>query len=136
MKKNLALILTAIMLIFGVLFFFVNGNPSAGRSNLMTVEDKKIGDGVVAKAGDTVEVNYVGTFEDGKEFDSNNSFKFTLGIGEVIKGWDNGVEGMKAGGIRKLTIPSDLAYGARGVPGVIPGGATLIFNVELLAINP
>lgn len=106
----------------------------------MKVEILKEGTGAVAKNGDTVSVNYVGTLIDGKKFDSsydrNQAFSFNLGAGQVIKGWDLGVEGMKIGEKRRLTIPADLGYGAAGTPGgPIPPNATLIFEVELLGIN-
>lgn len=107
-------------------------------TNLKT-EDLKIGDGTEAVSGKRVTVNYRGTLEDGTEFDSsysrNQPFSFNLGQGEVIQGWDLGVKGMKIGGKRKLTIPPELGYGDGGVPGVIPGGATLIFEVELLDVE-
>lgn len=102
-------------------------------------EDLKVGDGAEAKAGDSVTVNYVGTLTDGTKFDSsydrNQPFTFRLGAGEVIQGWDQGVEGMKVGGKRKLTIPSELGYGERGAGADIPPNATLIFEVELLSVD-
>jgi len=102
-------------------------------------EDLKVGDGAEAKAGKVVEVHYTGWLaSNGKKFDSSHDrkepFKFPLGKGRVIKGWDEGVQGMKVGGKRKLTIPSKLAYGARGAGDDIPPDADLIFEVELLKV--
>src|SRR5262245_36955077 len=102
-------------------------------------EDQTVGTGAAAKAGDTVEVHYTGTLKDGTKFDSSldrgRPFAFQLGIGRVIKGWDEGVAGMQVGGKRKLVIPSDLAYGKRGAGGAIPPDAELTFMVELLKIK-
>lgn len=116
--------------------------PSAKQMEETTelkIEDQKIGTGNEAIAGKKVTVNYLGTFTDGKKFDSsydrNEPFTFFLGAGQVIKGWDLGIAGMKVGGKRKLTIPSSLGYGDEGFPGAIPGGATLVFEVELLAVE-
>ena len=104
----------------------------------MESKDLVVGKGAEAKAGDNVKVHYVGTLTDGKEFDSSKKsgkpFEFELGAGRVIKGWDQGVAGMKPGGKRKLTIPPSLAYGARGFPPVIPPNSTLVFEVELLEV--
>ena len=106
-------------------------------------EDTQIGNGDVAKAGDHVSVHYTGWLQQpdgsaGKKFDSskdrNDPFNFPLGAGNVIKGWDEGVQGMKVGGARRLVIPAALGYGARGAGGVIPPNATLIFDVELLGV--
>jgi FKBP-type peptidyl-prolyl cis-trans isomerase len=102
-------------------------------------EDLKEGTGDEAKAGNTVEVHYTGWLKDGKKFDSSldrkEPFSFKLGAGKVIKGWDEGVAGMKVGGKRKLTIPPELGYGARGAGNVIPPNAELTFEVELLKVT-
>ncbi|HBH79933.1 MAG TPA: peptidylprolyl isomerase [Nitrospira sp.] len=101
--------------------------------------DQAVGTGDVAVVGKNVNVHYTGWLENGKKFDSSvdrgQPFSFPLGAGRVIKGWDEGVQGMKVGGKRKLTIPSDLGYGSRGAGGVIPPNATLIFDVELLGVR-
>jgi FKBP-type peptidyl-prolyl cis-trans isomerase len=105
----------------------------------MQVEDLRPGTGAEARAGNSVTVHYVGTLTDGKKFDSSHDrgqgFTFKLGAGQVIKGWDQGVAGMKVGQLRKLTIPPELAYGARGFPPVIPPNSTLVFEVELLEVK-
>lgn len=102
-------------------------------------EDLKPGTGAEAVAGKRVTVHYVGTLVDGSKFDSSRDrgkgFSFGLGAGEVIRGWDEGVAGMKVGGLRKLTIPPELGYGDRGYPPVIPPRSTLIFEVELLSVG-
>ena len=102
-------------------------------------ETLKPGMGAEAKSGDRVTVHYVGTLTDGKKFDSSRDrgqgFRFSVGKGEVIKGWDEGVAGMRVGEVCKLTIPPDKGYGTRGFPPVIPANATLVFEVELLAIG-
>ena len=112
---------------------------SASPAGKLEVTDEVVGTGDEAVAGKTVTVNYVGTLTNGTKFDSsydrNQSFDFTLGAGQVIKGWDQGVAGMKVGGLRKLTIPPELAYGKRGAGADIPPDATLIFEVELLKIK-
>jgi FKBP-type peptidyl-prolyl cis-trans isomerase len=100
--------------------------------------DTQVGEGQEAKAGQTVNVHYTGWLVNGTKFDSSvgrGPFSFKLGAGQVIRGWDEGVAGMKIGGKRKLTIPPDLGYGARGAGGVIPANATLIFDVELLGVK-
>ena len=105
----------------------------------LVIEDLKVGTGNVALAPACVTVHSVGTLTDGKKFDSSRDraqgFSFKLGAGQVIKGWDQGVAGMKVGGLRKLTIPPHLAYGERGFPGAIPPSATLVFEVELLSVG-
>ena len=101
-------------------------------------EDLVVGTGATAEHGHDVVVHYVGRLVDGQQFDSSRARRdpldFALGAGDVIKGWDQGIEGMKQGGKRKLTIPAELAYGAHGCGGVIPPDATLVFEVELLEI--
>jgi FKBP-type peptidyl-prolyl cis-trans isomerase len=105
----------------------------------LKIEELNIGEGEQAEKGQTVVVHYTGWLENGTKFDSsldrNTPFDFSLGAGQVIKGWDEGVAGMQVGGKRKLTIPSGLAYGSRGAGGVIPADATLIFEVELLELR-
>jgi FKBP-type peptidyl-prolyl cis-trans isomerase FkpA len=112
--------------------------PTTTASGLV-IEDIREGDGDVAVAGKYVTVHYTGWLTDETKFDSskdrNEPFEFALGARHVIAGWDEGVQGMKVGGVRKLTIPPSLGYGARGAGGVIPPNATLIFEVELLAVD-
>ncbi len=112
--------------------------PQITASGLQ-ITDLVEGTGDVASSGQTVEVHYRGTLEDGTQFDASydrdQPFEFPLGAGRVIKGWDEGVQGMKVGGKRKLVIPPDLGYGSRGAGRVIPPNATLIFEVELLDIK-
>jgi FKBP-type peptidyl-prolyl cis-trans isomerase len=106
---------------------------------MLKVEDLQVGTGAEAVAGKKVTVHYTGTLTDGSKFDSSldrgRPFDFPLGAGRVIKGWDEGVAGMKVGGKRRLTIPPELGYGARGFPPVIPPNSTLIFEVELLGVS-
>jgi FKBP-type peptidyl-prolyl cis-trans isomerase FkpA len=124
-----------------------DSQPTETQVNLQTttmpnglkIEDVKVGEGAMAVAGKKVTVNYVGTFTDGKKFDASadhgtSGFTFTLGAGQVIQGWDEGVAGMKVGGMRKLTVPPELGYGPNTY-GPIPGNSTLLFDVELLAVN-
>jgi FKBP-type peptidyl-prolyl cis-trans isomerase len=114
-------------------------NMQEGNVDHLGIEDLVEGTGDMAISGKKVSVNYLGTLTDGTKFDSSydrgTPFSFNLGAGEVIAGWDQGVVGMKVGGKRKLTIPSSLGYGPNGIPGTIPGGATLIFEVELLQVE-
>ncbi|MCA9366636.1 FKBP-type peptidyl-prolyl cis-trans isomerase [Candidatus Kaiserbacteria bacterium] len=105
----------------------------------MKIDDVTIGTGPAVENGDTVAVHYVGTLQDGTEFDSSvkrgTPFEFTVGAGQVIQGWEEGVVGMQVGGKRVLVIPPAMAYGEVGFPPVIPPSATLVFTIELLAIN-
>ena len=117
--------------------------PATTTASGLIYDDKVVGTGATAAAGQHVSVHYTGWLfyggERGKKFDSSKDrgdpFEFPLGGGQVIKGWDEGVQGMKVGGTRTLTIPPELGYGARGAGGVIPPNATLIFEVELLAVG-
>ena len=117
--------------------------PATTTASGLIIEELTAGNGDEAKAGSQVSVHYTGWLlfggEKGKKFDSSKDrgepFEFPLGDGQVIKGWDEGVQGMKVGGSRRLTIPPQLGYGARGAGGVIPPNATLIFEVDLLGIG-
>ena len=147
------IIILAVIAVAGLYFMFdyrseTNKMPEPGvvgepakkeEAKGLQIEVLKEGTGTGTKTGDTVSVHYTGTLTDGKKFDSSldrgQPFSFKLGAGLVIKGWDQGLVGMKVGEKRKLTIPPDFAYGDAGAGGVIPPGATLIFEVEMLKIN-
>lgn len=113
-------------------------NQIIKMENGLQIEDLRVGTGAEAKTGQVVTAHYLGTLEDGTKFDSSydrgQPFQFTLGKGEVIQGWDQGIVGMRVGGKRKLVIPSSLGYGPQGM-GPIPGNATLVFEVELLGVQ-
>lgn len=150
MKSTYLAIAVAIVIIGGTAFFInrekgaegTNGgntnNTNMVDATKLIIEDEVVGTGATATSGDMVTVHYSGSLTNGKVFDASrkhgtSGFTFKLGAGEVIKGWDLGVAGMKVGGKRKLTIPSDLAYGSQDVGGgLIPANSTLIFEVELL----
>ena len=112
------------------------GSDSPTAPSLFRAEDLQVGEGAPAVAGDTLTVHYIGKFDDGQVFDNsydrNQPYTFRLGAGSVIQGWDQGMVGMRVGGLRRLTIPPALAYGAQGRPG-IPGTSTLHFDIELIA---
>jgi len=148
-NQRIAIIVIVVLLLAVVGYsLYKSQTPSAPEisdADLITTtsglqyQDLEVGAGAEAKPGDQVSVHYTGWLEDGTKFDSsvdrNEPFQFQLGAGMVIQGWDEGVAGMKVGGKRKLVIPSNLGYGAAGAGGVIPPNASLIFDVELLAIN-
>ena len=152
------IITISLIIIFVLAFYFLTKKPSSmenkdsnstPNSQPMTtlspskvtelkIEDIKVGTGSAVKSGDTVSINYIGTLEDGTKFDSsydrNQPFETKIGVGQVIEGWDKGVVGMQVGGKRKLTIPYQMAYGENAY-GPIPAKATLVFEVELMAIK-
>ena len=158
MNKNkiIALATAIVLLVVGIFIFYNKNKNDVGATKPEETIDLKLsnqkmnkqgveveilreGTGAIAKNGDTVSVHYVGVLENGTKFDSSvdrgTPFEFSLGAGQVIPGWDIGVEGMKIGEARKLTIPSELAYGPNGAGDVIPPNATLIFEVQLLGIK-
>ena len=147
MNKKITLLIIGLILVGGFYVFSVNidNNFLKGditesiKNNMLEIETIVEGSGVESKVGDSLTVHYTGMLEDGTKFDSSvdrgTPFNFILGRGQVIEGWEKGMEGMKVGEKRKLTIQPEYAYGERGVPGVIPPNATLIFEVELLEIN-
>ena len=142
---GLGLVVGAAVLAMIVAACTQSGAPAGGGGQEVTTAsglkytDTTVGTGAEAKPGQTVSVHYTGWLTDGKKFDSSKDrgqpFTFPLGGGRVIKGWDEGVAGMKVGGVRRLTIPPQLGYGASGAGGVIPPNATLLFEVELLNVE-
>jgi len=139
-NKVVWFILGGIIVLAGVYFIFMYDSNVRVLPGGLKVEELSVGTGVEAVTGNTVSVHYTGRLTDGKKFDSSldrgEPFTFQLGAGYVIKGWDEGVVGMKVGGTRRLTIPPALAYGDRDVGnGLIPPNSTLIFEVELLAVQ-
>lgn len=116
-----------------------SGGDEVTTASGLRYTDTKVGTGTEAKAGQTAVVHYTGWLTDGTKFDSSKDrgqpLSFPLGAGRVIKGWDEGVQGMKVGGTRKLTIPANLGYGEQGAGGVIPPNATLVFEVDLLEVR-
>jgi peptidylprolyl isomerase len=139
MNKEI-LIIVLVLIIAGAAYYFISQPKEKEESQLPNTEiSEEEGTGKIAKNGDTVSVHYTGTLEDGTKFDSSldrgTPFTFTLGIGQVIKGWDQGILGMKVGEKKTLTIAPELAYGEAGIPGIIPPNATLIFEVEIMGIQ-
>jgi FKBP-type peptidyl-prolyl cis-trans isomerase len=140
-KRMINITLTGVMLIAFLAVFACNEekNEVKMKSGLIIV-DNVVGEGLEAEKFDILTVHYTGKLEDGTVFDSSKNpgrdpFRFTVGTGQVIRGWDEGFVGMKIGGTRTLTIPSEMGYGARGAGDVIPPNATLIFEVELLEVD-
>jgi FKBP-type peptidyl-prolyl cis-trans isomerase len=117
---------------------YLEATNDNGKVERMVIEDIKVGEGAEVKIGDTVAVHYIGTLQNGTEFDNSKKrgtpFEFKVGGGQVIKGWDEGLIGMKVGGNRVLVIPPEMAYGEKGI-GPIPGNATLVFAIELIEIK-
>lgn len=143
MKKQIFFI-TIFLLTVGVLVCKKESGEPVSTNEVkqmeeLKIEDLKVGTGKEAQAGTKVTVHYTGWLTNNTKFDSSvdrgTPFSFQLGVGQVIKGWDEGVKGMKEGGKRKLTIPSAMAYGERGAGSVIPPNSTLIFDVELLKVE-
>jgi|TARA_B100001971_G_C18139654_1_gene509655 FKBP-type peptidyl-prolyl cis-trans isomerase len=146
MNKEI-LIIVLVLIVAGATYYFISQPKEKKESQLPNIEiseppDTEVseeGTNKAAKNGDTVSVHYTGTLEDGTKFDSSldrgTPFTFTLGIGQVIKGWDQGILGMKVGEKKTLTIAPELAYGEAGIPGLIPPNATLIFDVEIMGIQ-
>jgi len=154
MNKTFFAIVIVGIVILGIFVYFIFGfndgfttqtsqkqtamTNSPTPPNSLKIEDIKVGTGAAVKSGDTVVINYTGTLTDGKKFDSSydhgQPFETQIGVGKVIKGWDEGVIGMKIGGKRKLIIPPNLGYGSQSV-GPIPSNSTLIFEVELVNIK-
>jgi FKBP-type peptidyl-prolyl cis-trans isomerase len=137
-NQRLGIIAVIVLIVAAAAFIAFSGALRKNNSELQ-IEDLVAGTGAEAKAGDLVSVHYTGWLTDGTKFDSSldrgQPLQFTIGQGDVIQGWDQGVAGMKVGGKRKLTIPPALAYGAQGYPPVIPPNATLEFEIELLGIQ-
>lgn len=148
----LAIVVVGAFFMFPQFFPFGSGAPStaavgqsatnnapAPTTGELQIADEVIGTGTAVVAGDQISVKYVGMLADGTVFDASANHggaqTFVIGVGQVIPGWDQGVIGMKEGGKRKLVIPASLAYGDQGVPGVIPGGSTLTFEIELVTVT-
>ncbi len=141
MNSKVIIIIAVVVIVIGAVFIMKSkmGSTGGGTVTELKIEELKVGTGDEAVAGKPVTVHYTGWLTDGKKFDSSldrgQPFTFQLGGGQVIRGWDQGVAGMKVGGKRKLTIPSSMGYGERGAGAVIPPNATLVFDVELLKVN-
>jgi len=141
MQKQLTnLTIIGVLLIAILAFFGCNKEEQGKMVKGMKIVENVVGEGLEAEKFDILTVNYTGKLEDGTVFDSSKNpgrdpFRFTVGLGQVIQGWEEGFVGMKEGGSRTLTIPPEMGYGAAGAGGVIPPNATLIFDVELLQVE-
>lgn len=146
-RQRLTIIISILLIVTAIgtiIYYNSTKDDQIASGDLVTTasglqyQDIEIGTGQEVQTGDTVTVHYNGYLEDGSKFDSSvdrgQPFSFTVGTGNVIAGWDEGLVGMKVGGVRKLIIPPELGYGENGVAGAIPGNATLIFEVELISI--
>ena len=141
MQKRLTnLTIVGVLLIAILAVFGCNKEQEGKMVKGMKIVDSVVGEGLEAEKFDILTVHYTGKLEDGSVFDSSKNpgrdpFRFTVGLGQVIQGWEEGFIGMKEGGVRTLTIPPEMGYGAQGAGGVIPPNATLIFDVELLQVE-
>ena len=142
--RTIAIVLVLALAVFAVAYLFMNRGGTGVGAEVATASglkytDQVVGTGATPQRGQTVTVHYTGTLEDGKKFDSSldrgKPADFRIGVGAVIKGWDEGLMSMKVGGKRRLVIPSKLGYGPQGRPPDIPGNATLIFDIELLGVK-
>lgn len=142
-RNKIILLFIVIIALFGIIAYNSSTNNENNSmtsaqtlDNGLIIEDLEVGSGEEIQSGDELVMHYTGTFENGEVFDSSvergQPFPVTIGVGQVIPGWDQGIPGMKVGGKRKLTIPPALAYGEQGIPGAIPPSSTLIFEVEAL----
>jgi len=140
MQKRNYITITGVLLIALLAVFGCKAEKEGKMVKGMKIVDHVVGDGIEAEKFDILTVNYTGKLEDGTVFDSSKNpgrepFRFTVGLGQVIQGWEEGFIGMKVGGSRTLTIPPEMGYGARGAGGIIPPNATLVFDVELLEVE-
>ena len=142
--RTIAIVLVLAIAVFAIAYLIMNRNRTGGGAEITTPSglkytDQVVGTGATPQRGQTVTVHYTGTLENGKKFDSSvdrgKPADFRIGVGAVIKGWDEGLMSMKVGGKRRLVIPSKLGYGPEGRPPDIPGNSTLIFDVELLGVK-
>ena len=139
-KRMINIAIIGVMLMAFLAVFGCNEKNEVKMKSGLIIVDNVVGEGLEAEKFDILTVNYTGKLEDGTVFDSSKNpgrdpFRFTVGVGQVIKGWEEGFIGMKIGGTRTLTIPSEMGYGARGAGDAIPPNATLVFEIELLEVE-